>query len=365
MFPRPAFPRAARPARLSLALALLAAAPLAAPLAAQQAAPAAAPAGLDTAGMDRSVRPGDDFYRYANGRWLGRTEIPADRSAWGAFNVAAERAEAQLTGIVRGAAAAAQAPAGSDLRRIGDFYASFLDTAAIERAGLAPLRAELARIDAIADRTALARYVGATVRADVDVLNDGELHTDNLFGLWVDQDFDDPTRNFAALLQGGIAMPDRSYYLDTSAAMQATRAAYRAHVAKMLALAGVAAAEAKADAVLRLETRIAGTHWKREDSWDPAKGNVHWRREEFAAKAPGLDWNAFFDAAGLAGQPVFVAWQASALTGISALAASEPLADWKALFTYHAIAHRAPVLPAAFDREAFDFYGHTLSGVPQ
>jgi predicted metalloendopeptidase len=330
----------------------------AAPLGAQSSIP-----GLDAAGMDRSVRPGDDFFRYANGAWLQRTEIPADRSSIGAFSVAADRAAARLADLVH-AAASAGAPAGSDLRKIGDFYRSYLDTTAIEGAGLAPLRPVLAEIAAIQDRTALARFLGATLRSDVDVINDGALHTDNLFGLWVDQDFDDPAKNSAALLQGGLAMPDRRYYLDDSPAMAETRARYRAHVAAMLGLAGLGDTGARADTILALETRIARVHWNREDSWDVVKGNNHWSRADFAAKAPGLDWDAFFTAAGLGDQTTLVAWQPSAITGLSALVASEPLESWKALLTYHAIEHRAEVLPAALDREAFAFFGKTLSGAP-
>lgn len=319
--------------------------------------------GLDATGMDRSVRPGDDFFRYANGTWVEQTEIPADRSSYGSFNVADEHAQVRLAELVRGAAAAG-APAGSDLRKIGDFYTSYLDTTAIDVAGLAPLRPVLTQIAAIDDRTALARYIGSTLRTDVDVINNGKLDTDNLFGLWVGQDFDDPTRYSAALLQGGLAMPDRSYYLDSSATMVEIRRKYRAHVAAMLSLAGVPDAGPKADAILELETRIAGVHWKREDTWDVVKGNNHWSRADFPLKAPGLDWETFFTAAGLGDMTIFVAWQPSAITGLSALVASEPLESWKALLAYHAIEHRADVLPAAFDREAFNFVGSTLSGAP-
>ncbi|HXI19685.1 MAG TPA: M13 family metallopeptidase, partial [Gemmatimonadales bacterium] len=341
-----------RAARVVLALALT----LVPPLRAQDSIP-----GLDAAGMDRSVRPGDDFYRYANGTWLKDTPIPADRSSIGSFSIAGQRAAERLRRIVQ-AAAAANPPAGSDLGKIGDFYRAYLDTTAIDARGLAPLRPVLARIDSIGDRTALARYIGATLRADVDVINDGALHTDNLFGLWVDQDFDEPTKNSAALLQGGLELPDRRYYLDDSPSMQQTRRTYRAHVAAMLALAGIADTAAEADAVLQLETRIAGVHWTREDTWDVVKGNNHWARADFPAKAPGLDWDAFFAAAGLGDLPVFVAWQPSAITGLSALVASEPLESWKALLTYHAIEHHADVLPAALDREHFALFGQTLSG---
>ena len=149
--------------------------------------------------------------------WFARTGFRGDRSRRGS-SAAGRRGQEALAEIV-GDASAAHAPAGSDLRKVGDFYTSLVDTAAIERAGLAPIRPLLARIAAIGNRAAFARFVGATLRADVDVINDGALHTDNLFGLWVDQDFNQPTRNSAALLQGGLGLPDRRYYLDSSAAM--------------------------------------------------------------------------------------------------------------------------------------------------
>jgi predicted metalloendopeptidase len=222
-----------------------------------------------------------------------------------------------------------------------------------------PLLDSIARIG---DRTALARFIGAHLRADVDPINNGVLHTDNPFGLWVAQDFNHPTRNVATLLQGGLALPDRSYYLDQSARMAGVRTAYRAHVTHMLELAGIRDASAKADSILALETRIAQTHWKVEESEDPVKGNNHWARADFARKAPGLDWNAFFVAARLADQDSLVAWQPSAIAGISALVASAPLESWKSLLAYHAIEDHAAVLPPAFDRESFAFFGTTLSG---
>ena len=332
---------------------------LAAPLAAQQPIP-----GLDAAAIDTTVRPGNDFYHYANGSWERNTQIPNDRSSFGAFNIAAVVADAHVRDIVHGAAAA-HAAAGSELRKVGDFYTAFLDTAAIAARGTAPIEALLDTIATIPDKTALARFIGGHLRADVDPINLGTLHTSNLFGFWVTQDFNRPTRYSAALLQGGLEMPDRSYYLDPSPKMAEVRTAYRAHVARMLTLAGVAGAEAKADSIVALETKIATTHWKVEDSEDPAKGNNHWARRGFAQDAPGLDWSAFFAAAGLTDQDSIVAWQPSAITGLSALVASEPLDSWKALLAYHAIEERAAVLPSAFDRESFAFFGQTLSGAPE
>jgi predicted metalloendopeptidase len=319
--------------------------------------------GLDVAGMDTTVRPGDDFYRYANGGWQRTATIPADRSSLSSFAITDERARAQLRTLIRSAAAARGAT--GDRQRIGAFYTAFLDTVALARRGLAPIRPLLDSIARIEDRTALARFVGAHLRADVDVLNSGAMHTENLFGLWVDANFDDPTRTAAILLQGGIGMPDRSYYLDPSPKMAALRDEYRAHVRRMLALAGYPSADAAADTILSLETRIAQAHWTQEDSWEPTKGNNHWARADFPKRAPGLDWEAFFHAARLADVDTIVAWQPSASTGLAALVASEPLASWRALLAYHALVHRAAELSPAVDREAFAFFGKALSGAPE
>lgn len=354
-------------AALSSAIAPLS--PLA-PLAAQKPASPPAPAkqraaipGLDAAAIDSSVKPGDDFYRFANGGWDRTTEIPNDRSSWNGFSVADSHSRENVRVIVRQDAAAKGAT--GDQQRIGAFYTAFLDTVTLAKRGVTPLKPTLDSIAQLADRTALARWIGAHLRADVDVLNNGQLHTENLFGLWVDADFDQPTRTAAILLQGGIAMPDKSYYLDASPKMAAIREAYKAHVEKMLTLTGVPNAKATADMVLALETRIAKTHWTQEDSWEPTKGNNHWARADFTKKAPGLDWNAFFRAAQLADRDSLVAWQASAITGLSALVASEPLPAWKALLTYHAIEHRAAELSPELDRASFAFFGKTLSGAPE
>jgi predicted metalloendopeptidase len=193
-------------------------------------------------------------------------------------------------------------------------------------------------------------------------MNNGILHTDNPLGLWVAQDFNHPGHNAAFLLQGGLELPDRSYYLDSSANLANVRAQYREHVSRMLALVNVPDAQAKADSIVALETRIARTHWKVEDSEDPAKGNNHWARADFPRKAPGLDWSAYFAAAQLSHEDSLVAWQPSAIAGIAALVGREPLASWKALLAYHAIEDHADVLPPAFDRESFAFFGKTLSG---
>ncbi len=325
------------------------------PLAAQQS------SGLDTAGMDRSVKPGDNFFAYANGTWLKDTEIPADRSSWGASAVLSDLTDRRVADLIQ-AAAKTSAPAGSDAKKIGDLYASFMDSTAIDSTGLTPLEPTLDSIAAIRDRKDLARFLGSTLRADVDALNNTNFYTENPFGLWVAQDLDDPTHYSPFLLQGGLGMPDRSYYVDTSPAMAAIRDKYKTHVAAMLGLAKIPDAETKAAAIVALETKIATAHWTREASGDVSKGNNHWARADFTTKAAGLDWDTYFAAAGIEKPAQFVVWQPSAVTGISALVAGEPLDTWKNYLTFHAIQSRAAVLPVAFGNETFAFFGPVLSG---
>jgi putative endopeptidase len=319
--------------------------------------------GLDLAGMDRSIAPGDDFFRYTNGGWLKRTEIPPDRSSWGPAEELTELTAQRTADLIR--TASASAAAGSEARKIGDYYAAFLDEAAIEKRGLQPLEPGMKAIAAIGDRHALASALGGTLRADVDVLNATNFHTENLLGLWVAQDLDDPTRYAPFLLQGGLGMPDRDYYLNPSAKMADIRKKYQAHIAALLRLAQLPQATEAAARIFGLERRMAEAHWDRATSEQVLKGDNHWAMSEFAQRAPGLDWAAFFAAAGLGAQQQFVVWQPSAVTGLSALTASVPLETWKEYLRFHLLEKNAAVLPKAFVDEQFAFYGRVLSGTPQ
>jgi len=325
---------------------------------------AAPPPGDLLAGMDRTVLPGVDFNEYANGGWLQAAEIPPDRSSTSVGRELVELTDRRTADLIREVAASA-APAGSDARKVADFYDSFMDQARIEARGLTVLKPQLQRIAAISDRAALARYLGSTLRADVDILNATSLHTDNVLGLWVAQDLDDPSRYAPFLLQGGLGMPDRDYYLVDSPSMDEIRSHYRAHIAAEFKLAGIASATRQAELVYALELKIARTHLSRADTEDVKRGDNHWSRAQLQASAPGLDWNAFLAAAGLPRQQQFIAWQPGALTGLAALVASEPLASWKAYLRYHAIEHNARFLTAALVDENFAFYGKALQGTPQ
>ncbi len=323
------------------------------------------PAGLDTAAMDLSVRPGDDFWAFATGGRAGSTQIPGDRGHDDAGELAAEQAQAQVAGIVQ-RAAQTPAPAGSDLRLVGDYYAAYMDEDGIEARGLHPLDPRRSAIGLISDRHELARYIGATLRTDVDPLNTPQVVTDNLFGLWIAPDLDAPQRYVPYLLQGGLGMPDRSDYVDPSPAMAAVRAQYADHVAALLRLAGATLPAVRAQRVTALEQRIAAAHATRDATGDARRGDNHWRRGDFQRLAPGVDWTTLFEAAGLpSAQRDVIVWQPEAIRGIAALVGSEPLATWKDYLWVHAIEHRAALLPKAIVDEYSAFQGTLPGAVPQ
>jgi predicted metalloendopeptidase len=345
-----------------LALASAVALTLAAAAASAQPALKPHPPGIDLAGMDRSVKPGDDFFAYSNGGWLTSTEIPADRSAWGSGAELTEKTTAEVSDLIKGAETAKP---GTEARKAGDYYAAFLDQKTIDARGLKPLAPTLARIAAIKDRRGLAAEFGRELRADVDALNATNFYTDHLFGLWVEQDLHKPGSYAPYLLQGGLGMPDREYYVSDSARMQKVREAYKAHLAKILTLMGKADAQGQAQRIFDLETKIARVHAPRAESEDVAKADNRWTQADFAKSAPGLDWTAFFAAAGLQTRPVFYVWHPKATAGESALTASEPLQTWKDYLALRQVEHYASVLPKAFDDEDFAFFGTTMRGVPQ
>jgi predicted metalloendopeptidase len=318
--------------------------------------------GLDLTGINKSINPGDDFFGYANGEWMKTTVIPNDRASYGVFDILAEEANRRTSDLIREAGKSAK---DSEAAKVGAYYDAFMDEQAIESRGLTPLKAELQMIANINSKTALAAVLGGQLRADVDPLNSTNFYTDRLFGLWVSPDFNNPTRNLPYMLQGGLGLPDRDNYLGSEATDVELQTKYRAHIATVLKLAQIADAEAQAARIYDLERKIANAHVSRTDSADVHKANNPWRTQDFSAKAPGLDWGNFFKAAGLAGQPMIMVWHPHGVTGISALVGNQPLDVWKEYLTFRALDRAAGLLPKAFADERFNFYGKTLSGVPQ
>jgi len=299
--------------------------------------------------VDANIIPGDDFFAYANGGWLKATTIPAGKQRWGVRDELEALARHRVAELLDAASAA---PAGSAAHKVADFRAAYLNEAAIEARGLAPLKQMLDRVETISDKADLARMLGHGMRADVDPLGFGVYKSASVLGLAVQQSIHGEKTNVAFLLQGGLGLPDREDYLSTDAAKVALRERYRAYIAKMLTLAGFDRADERANAVLALETALAQTEATRETSANDRNADNVWTRSNFTQRAPGMDWTAFLDAAGLGTQKELCVWQPAAVTGLAAQVASQPLEVWKDYLRFHATHDFADVLPRAFANEA-------------
>ncbi len=328
-----------------------------------QPAAAGTQSGIDATLMDKSVKPGDDFNAYANGAWMKNTEIPADKSNIGVFSMINDEAEKRKAELVDGIIKSN--PSSGDEARIANYYKAFTNTGAIEQRGLAPVKADLDQIAGIADKGALAEAIGRSIRADTDPLNNTNFHSENLFGIFVTQAFGDPSRTVPYILQGGLGLPDRDYYVSSDPAMVKLRAAYTPYVAKILTLAGLPDAEARAQRIVALENKIAQAHATLQASQDSFTANNPWKRVDFDSRAPGVDWARLLGAAQLGNQQDFIVWQPAAITKLAALVGSEPLDVWKDWLAFHRINQMTDVLPKAFDDAHFAFYGTELTGQPQ
>src|SRR6202011_2037066 len=278
------------------------------------------------------------------GGWVKRTEIPPDRGRIGVFSTLGDMSNERTRGLIE-EAVKANAAAGSNNRKIADLYSSYMDEAGIEANGLTPLRPHLEAIAAIKDKQELARALGESLRADVDALNNTNFHTANLFGLWVAPGFNDSEHYAAYLLQGGLQLPDREYYLGDNDRMRDIRAKYQAHISAMLKLAGFNDPDARAAGIFELEHAIAEKHLSLAENEDIHKANNSWKRADFSAKAPGLDWAEYFRGAGLSQQASFIVWQPTAFTGESALVVSTSLDIWKDWLRFHLIEAYPGALP--------------------
>lgn len=320
--------------------------------------------GISKTAMDTTVKPGNDFYAYANGNWQKTTAIPADRSSIGAFYIAFLETEKRTRELVDAIVKSGGDPKTDD-GRIADFYKAYTNTKAIDAAGMKPVEADLERFTAITDKAGLSKVLGEQTRADVDPLNATDFETENLFGIFVTQGLATPGEVIPYMLQGGLGMPEREYYLSADPKMASIRTAYKSYIAKLLTEAGIADADVKAGRIFDLEMKIAKAHADREASEDFTKSAGVWAKADFAKKAPGIDWDAYFAAAGLDKAGKFGAYHAGAITGLSALVASEPLDAWKDWLTFHQINSHTDVLPTKLDNAHFAFYGTTLAGTPE
>lgn len=309
--------------------------------------------GVALENMDKSVKPGDNFFKYVNGTWLKNTEIPADKSNYGGFSRLADRSELQVRAIIEDTAQTNNKP-GSPEQKIGDLYAAFMDQDGIERAGLRPVAADLARIDALADHSAAAA-----------LLSDPGLGLGGPMGAWIDVDAKDTDSYIVFLTQSGLGMPNRSYYLDDDEKSQKLRAAYLTFLENMLGHAEDSTPKASAEQVMAFETEMASVHW------EPAKRrnrDLTYNKKslvELKAFAPGYDWSAALNASDLTSQKSFIVREADAIQNLAEIFGDTPLPVLKAYMKAHHLSNFASYLPKAVDSDNFEFYGKALRGTEQ
>jgi predicted metalloendopeptidase len=312
--------------------------------------------GIATEYIDPSVRPQNDFFAYLNGKWLQTVQIPADQASWGSFDQLYENSLAQLRGIIEQTAAKGGA-AGTDEQRIGDFYASFMDEARLEQLGIAPLKGELDKIAALKDKAELPALLAHLGKIGVNVPFDFGIHQDNK----------DSTRYVADIGQGGLAMPDRDYYLKADDAKLAdAKAKYQQYVGNVLAMAGDQNAAANAKAIVDFETELAKIQWTKVELRDPIKAYNKVKLADMDKLAPGIGWKSWLDAAGLSGKTSYViVGQPSYLKALAQVSDKTPLETWKAYLAMHLIDAYGGYLSKNFVDARFDFHSKTLAGVEE
>ncbi|WP_194396879.1 M13 family metallopeptidase [Microbacterium atlanticum] len=307
--------------------------------------------GLALEELSAEIRPQDDLFRHVNGAWLERTEIPDDKARWGSFHLIAEQAEKDVHAIIE---ESQRAEPGTEARKIGDLYTSFMDTARIEELAGAPLVDVLARVDAIDSIPAFLRTVGEFEREGIAAL----IH------LYIEPDPGNPQRYVPFFIQGGLSLPDESYYrLDN---FQETRIAFRTHVQRILELAGVAEAEASADLIVALETELASHHWDNVASRDAVK-TYNLKTWDEVQELVGVDLSPWRDGMAPDHADAFAeinVYQPSFLEGLGVMLSDQHLEGWKAWLRFAVVHSAAPFLSDEFVAENFSFYGTQLTGVP-
>ncbi|MBC3811075.1 M13 family peptidase [Undibacterium aquatile] len=312
--------------------------------------------GIDVQYNDKSVKPQEDFYRHVNGTWLKNAQIPSDRSSAGAFMDLREAVVPRLHAIIDALAKAKNA-SGSDAQKISDLYASFMDTKSIEAAGLKPLQADFAKIDALTDKKQIPVLMAWLNRISVTAPYDIQVHQDNK----------DSTKYVLDIAQSGLALPDRDYYLkDDDAKLKDTRSKYLKHIETMLTMSGDKEAAKNAAAILAFETELAKVQWTKVDLRDPIKAYNKVEISKINELTAGYDWNAYLKELGVTGKIDYViVSQPSYLVGMNKVLQETSLDTIKAYFKWHLLSSVASQLPKQYSDENFAFFSKTLRGVPE
>jgi putative endopeptidase len=323
--------------------------------AAPNAAKTAVESGLDPESFDKEVRPQDDLFRHVNGGWLARTEIPADKASYGAFDILFDKAQADLRTIVEEAAKSTTTTAGSEAQKIGDFYESFMNEARAEELGITPLRPELGAIDAIKTKTDLARHFARFFK----------LNLINPIVGYVDGDAQQPTNDILYLFQGGLGLPDRDYYIKNDDKLKEYREKYVGFVGNILGQAGDVNAGRSAREIFVLETRLARAHWTNVESRDAVKTYNKVAVADLATRFPGFDWDTWTKELGVNGVPAVVVNQPSYLKAFAATVNDLPVEAWKPYLKASLLNGFAPYLNKSIVESEFGFYNTTLRGVKE
>ena len=309
--------------------------------------------GLDFSAVDRSVRPQDDFFRHINGGWIAKTPIPPDRSAYGSFFALRDLSETNLRTIIESAAREADPANNSDAAKVGRLFTSFMNEKLVEKLGKKPIEPDLERVDAVKDAKSLIPLVASLQRTGVT----------GLFGIMVSNDAKQSDRYIVYLNQGGISLPDESYYRD--AKFKPIRDAFLAHVTRMFEIAGIGNAKEKAAQVFSVEAALAKHHWDRVKSRDRTLTYNKRDRKQLDVLAPGYDWSAWFHDFKATGIGEVVVRQPDYFAAMARLLDDLPLDAWKNWVKWHVIHRFAPLLSPEFVNEDFEFFGKRLTGAPQ
>lgn len=315
--------------------------------------------GIDLTGMDTSIKPGDDFFDYANGKWFASAVIPADRTSTGSFQDLQILSEKRMGEIVADLEAKPRAQLNGEEKKLRNLYDAFTDTAQIEKRGLAPAKKDLAQFAALKTLDDVARAMGDPARP-----------ADSLFGDFINANAKNSNEYVTIVGQSGLGMPDRDYYLKDDAALASAREAYRKYLATMLTLAGATDADKRADAIFQLETSIAKAHWQAAVRRDANKTYNPMSIAQLDAFAPGFPWAIYFAAQDISaknakGERIFIVRENTAFPAMAQIFAATPVPVWRDWLTVHYLHNMSAYLPKRFDDADFAFYGQTLGGQAQ